>query len=169
MTDILIDDVIYTILLNVSLGDVAKFSRIDKRFAEVCRSERGIKEIKRKEREYYEILIDDVIKRSQNRLFEIIRHNYIPYLSNDKYIRFVREIYPKTEKNADILDSFCKHHYTWDIMYRFPHITPLVIEKENDNVLKAFLYANKDVVKRLKEEIGDILIKHRSDDPMAID
>lgn len=41
----LIDDVIYMILGYISLDDVSKFSCVNKRFAEVCRSDRGMDEI----------------------------------------------------------------------------------------------------------------------------
>ena len=159
MSNHLINDVIYTILLHISFVDVSHFCRIDKRVLAVCKSERGEKEIKRKEQDYFKILIDEVIKRSKRRLFNIIRNNYVSYLSNDKYIHFVREIYPKTEKNADMLDLFCEEYCIFDVICRSLFKSSL-IEKENKNILRGFLYANKNVVLQLRREIETILIKY---------
>lgn len=161
MTEVLINDVIYTILIHVPLEDVLKFSRIDRRFLEVCRSERGRKEIERK---YYDTLIDEILSIAGITLFEIIKRDYISYLSSQAYINFATEIY-KTEENVYIIALLCSYFSIYTIKFvldKYKSIFPnmeISLMKENQNVLKEFLYYNKHIIKRLRTEINDIILR----------
>ena len=157
MSDHLINDVIYTILLQISLEDVCKFSRIDKRFATVCKSERGTKEIKRKEDQHIQTLINEILEISGPVLFDIIRHNYTSYLSNDKYIHYIKAIQQKTKEQTYIIELLCGCRNINTLVWLFPEVESLLI-KENHNLLKEFLYTNKNILGRLRREIADIVL-----------
>lgn len=167
MTIILINDVIYMILMHLSLGGVLKFSRINKQFAEVCRSERGCKEIKRKEQQYIETLIAEVLNIGESKLFALIRQDYIPYLSNNQYKHFIKEIYQVAEERKYILELFYIYIRIRAAIYfcscKLDNHELLVIE-ENRRVLSGFLYHNKQIVRRLRTDIDYLILKFDSQD-----
>ncbi len=61
------NDNLFDILVQTPLKEVPRFCQVSKQMAELCRTERAKQEIKRKEDEYYEILIDNIVNRTGSR------------------------------------------------------------------------------------------------------
>lgn len=166
MTD-LIDDVIYTILLQISLTDVSNFSCINRQFALVCRSDRGMQEIKRK---YTETLVNEVLKIAGPKLFDMIRQNYISYLGNEQYVQFVKEIYPKTEQDKSIFDLFCNYSKSLcdiemkvaPMYYQEPsQLLRRLVRLVNSQILREFLYSQQLILKQLRREIEGLVARFK--------
>lgn len=66
------DDNLFEILIKTPLKHVPRFCQVSKQMAELCRSERGNAEIKRKENEYYEILIDNIVNKTKSEFPELL-------------------------------------------------------------------------------------------------
>lgn len=151
MTEILINDVLYVILTHLSLKDVTKFSLLNKRFLKVCRSDIGTKEIERK---YNEQLAEQILDITGIKLFEIIRYDYISYLSSRQYVMFLKEVYKKTAENRYIIELLCTYFNIGTIISAYSNHVRLT--KEIYNTLREFLSTNTDMIPRLRREINDL-------------
>lgn len=149
--EILVNDVLSLILIEISLNDVSKVSRLNQQWLTICRSERGRKEIERKKEEYY-VTIDKIIKISKDKLFEMIQRDFISYLSRDKYINFIKKRYRGNYEN--IFD-----HSSLEMVIRDHAVSKQWIIKENNQILRELLFTHRSIVNRLRGEIDEMVIK----------
>lgn len=153
---ILIDDVIYLILFQTELHDVSTLSRINTQFATVCRSERGIKEIKRKQQEYFD-MIEEILDIGGIELYEIVQRNFMSYLSERQYRKFVLE----NCENYQMCTLLGSTATIEDLILSYPDLKQLILET-NRNILRGLLYQNRGMVKPLRAEIQEIVLKFRA-------